>query len=178
MAKLDEKPKRELTNRQKMFCKEYLVDLNGTASAIRAGYSAKTAEVAASRLLSNVKISAAIHAEMGKRAQKTEITAERVIKELACMGLYDPAAVVAQPVTCPADIATLPEHVRRAIVGWSYDSSGNFVLKLADKKSALELIGRHLAMWRDVGSRENPAEMVHRVERVIVRAAQLANSED
>lgn len=177
MAKSGEKPKRGLTNKQKMFVREYLVDLNATQAAIRAKYSVGRASEIGSQLLRKTTIAAALQAEMDKRAHKTEINAERVIKELACMGLYDPAAMVEQPVTCPADIANLPEHVRRAIVGWSWDSSGNFVLKLADKKSALELIGRHLAMWRDVGSRENPAEMVHRVERVIMRA-QIADAED
>ena len=49
----------------------------------------------------------------------------------------------------PEDIPTLPEDVHRAIVGWSWDKAGNFTLKFADKKSALELRGRHMKLFTD-----------------------------
>ncbi|OMF98190.1 terminase small subunit [Paenibacillus sp. FSL R7-0337] len=69
-----------LTARHKLFVKEYLVDLNAKQAAIRAGYSAKTAEQQASRLLSNVKVQEAIRAAQDKRAAKVEITAEMVMQ--------------------------------------------------------------------------------------------------
>lgn len=69
-----------LTARQKFFVKEYLVDLNATQAAIRAGYSAKTAEQQASRLLSNVKVQEAIQEAQDKRAAKVDITAEMVLQ--------------------------------------------------------------------------------------------------
>lgn len=72
----------KLTARQKRFVIEYLVDLNATQAAIRAGYSPKTANEQAARLLANVSIQEAIQAAMKKREERTEITADRVIKEI------------------------------------------------------------------------------------------------
>ena len=150
---------RELTGKQKRFVEEYLCDLNATQAAIRAGYSAKTANEQAPRLLVNVSISAAIQAEMNKRSVRTEITADRVLREVSHMALYDPADIAGASVSGPQDIPSLPEDVRRAIIGWSWDKQGNFILKLSPKTPSLELLGRHLMIWRDVGSKDNPLTM-------------------
>lgn len=72
-----------LTPKQKRFCEEYLIDLNATQAAIRAGYSPKTAEQTASRLLRNVKVQEYIAKRQKELSRSTEITQERVIKELA-----------------------------------------------------------------------------------------------
>jgi phage terminase small subunit len=79
-----------LTPKQQRFVQEYLIDLNATQAAIRAGYSPRTAAEQGARLLTNVKISAAIAAAMQSRQQRTEITADRVLKELARVALLDP----------------------------------------------------------------------------------------
>ena len=68
-----------LTPRQHRFVLEYLVDLNATQAAIRAGYSAKTAYSQGQRLLKNVEVAAAIQAGMDKRAKRTEITQDYVL---------------------------------------------------------------------------------------------------
>lgn len=68
-----------LTNRKLTFIKEYLVDLNATSAAIKAGYSEKTAGQAGSRLLDDPEVSKEIQAEMDKRAEKTGITSEYVL---------------------------------------------------------------------------------------------------
>lgn len=72
----------KLTAKQQMFVKEYLVDLNATQAAIRAGYSAKTARQIGEENLSKPDVAAAVKVEMDKRAQKTEITAEEVLKSI------------------------------------------------------------------------------------------------
>lgn len=138
-----------LTDKQRRFAGEYLVDLNATQAAIRAGYSAKTAMQQGERLLRNVEIASAIAEAQHARSERTQITADRVLKELAAMALYDPAEIVQTPIDGPADIAKLPERVRRAIIGWSWDRNGNFVLKLSPKTPSLELIGRHLSLFKD-----------------------------
>lgn len=74
--------KTRLSPRQKIFVKEYLVDLNATQSAIRAGFSAKTAQEQSSRMLSNVMIQAEIQAEMDKRAEKVAVTAQDVLDSI------------------------------------------------------------------------------------------------
>jgi phage terminase small subunit len=139
----------EVTPRQSAFVREYLIDLNATQAAIRAGYSAKSAEVTASRLLSDAKVAAAVQAGMDKRANKLEISADRVLEEISRMAFYDPATLGISGIHGPADIAKLPEDVRRAIVGWSWDKAGNFTLKLADKLNALDKLGRHLKLFTD-----------------------------
>jgi phage terminase small subunit len=74
--------KAELTDRQERFCQEYLVDLNATQAAIRSGYSAKTADVQASRLLGNVQVQARVDALKKQRAMSTGITAEKVLTRI------------------------------------------------------------------------------------------------
>lgn len=123
------------------------MDLCATQAAIRAGYSPRSAEVTASRLLRNAKVAAAITEAQKARSERTEITQDRVLQELAAMAYYDPADLVSTPMNGPADIAKLPEHVRRAIIGWGWDRHGNFTLKLSRKTPALDLIGRHLGMF-------------------------------
>lgn len=75
--------KGKLTPKQQCFVDEYLIDLNATQAAIRAGYSPKTAAVQASRLLANAKVSAAVACAMAERSKRTGITQDRVLMELA-----------------------------------------------------------------------------------------------
>ena len=72
----------ELTPKQQAFVNEYLKDRNGKQAAIRAGYSPKTANEQASRLLTNVNVADAVKSKSKKIADKAEITAEWVLKEL------------------------------------------------------------------------------------------------
>lgn len=126
--------------------REYLIDLNATQAAIRAGYAAASAEVQGSRLLSNDKVAEQVKREMDKRGQRTGITADKVLQEIERMAMYDPKDLVG--VNSPEDIALLPEDVRRAIVGWSWDKMGNFLIKLA-KQPAIEMLGRHHKLFSD-----------------------------
>ena len=75
-----------MTPKQDAFVREYLIDLNATQAAIRAGYSVRTAEQAGSRLLSDVKISVAHKEAMDARAARVELSADRVLRELMLMG--------------------------------------------------------------------------------------------
>src|SRR6516164_9458787 len=74
-----------LTPKQSRFVEEYLVDLNGRRAVIRAGYSPnpKTTEVQASRLLSDAKVAGAVKEAMQARSRRTDVTADRVVGELA-----------------------------------------------------------------------------------------------
>jgi phage terminase small subunit len=74
--------KGELTDRQERFCQEYLVDLNATQAAMRAGYSAKTANEQGSRLLANVSVALHIDGLKKKRSESTGITAEKVLTRI------------------------------------------------------------------------------------------------
>ena len=72
----------KLTEKQKRFCEEYLIDLNATQSAIRSGYSVKTARQIAQRMLTNVDIQSYIQELREKQSKRTEITADKVLEEL------------------------------------------------------------------------------------------------
>lgn len=90
-----------LNAKQQRFVQEYLIDLNATQAAIRAGYSERTAQEQGSRLLSNVMVAAAVAEGIALRAGKLEITAEKVLRDLEEVrvlalkdGAYGPAAKV------------------------------------------------------------------------------------
>jgi len=83
MAKMANK---QLTQKQERFCLEYIIDFNGAAAAVRAGYSEKGSAVAACRLLTNVNIQTRIRSFKNERSKRTEVTADRVVQELARVG--------------------------------------------------------------------------------------------
>lgn len=161
---------KKLTPKQSTFVREYLIDLNGTQAAIRAGYSERSANRIATEFLRETPhVAQAVQEAMENRAKRTEIDGERVLREIACMAFFDPAALAERPLSGPQDIPALPEEVRRAIVGWSWDRNGNFVLKLADKGRALEQYGRHLKLFTDVVEHKGLDELGERLARARAR---------
>jgi len=139
---------RTLNIKNALFVAEYLLDLNATRAAIRAGYSAKTAGAIGHELLKKPEIADAIEEAMAARAQRLNISQDDVIRELSRMAFFDPARIAGQPMSGPEDIALLPEDIRRSIIGWGWDKAGNFTLKLAPKTPALQLIGQHLGIFK------------------------------
>jgi phage terminase small subunit len=119
----------KLTPKQELFVQEYLVDLNATQAAIRAGYSAKTAEQQASRLLSNVKISALVAQGKAEQLKRAGLTGDWVIRKLI-------------------------KNVRRAMqLEQVLDSDGNptgeYRYEGAVANKALELLGKHKGLFTD-----------------------------
>lgn len=90
----------ELTTRQQRFVDEYLVDLNGTQAAIRAGYSAKTAAEQSYDLLRRPHIAAAVATGQAALQDRTQVTAARVIQEIAMIAFADPRELVETKVGC------------------------------------------------------------------------------
>lgn len=159
---------KKLTPKQKMFVTEYLVDLNATKAAERAGYSAKTAQVQGSRLLSNAMVSAAIAEKQGKRFEKLEITAERVLGELALLGFANMMdyITVGENGAARVDLSKLTRDQAAAINEITVeeftertgeDGEGKPIFenvkrtkfKLSDKRGALVDLGRHLKLFTD-----------------------------
>lgn len=97
----------KVTDKQQRFVDEYLVDLNATQAAIRAGYSERTAVAQASRLLRNVNVAAAIAERQAKLSDKAEITQDRVVAELAALSFYDPADIVKDGIDGPEDLSLI-----------------------------------------------------------------------
>lgn len=151
-----------LTAKQMRFVDEWLIDFNGKQAAIRAGYSAKTAEATASRLLRNVKVQAEISRRQKDLQRRTEVTQERVIMELARLAFAnaadfvtvrerkietaDGSVVVDSAVVKHTSELTVDQQA--AIAGIKQGANG-VELKLCDKLKALELLGRHMGMFTD-----------------------------
>ena len=161
----------KLTAKQEAFVKEYLIDLNATQAAIRAGYSVNRASELGYQLLQKTTVSKAIARAMEERSKRTGITADMVINELATIAFAngtDFAKVVERPMILnnsyvkdpdtgqmrtyttveliPTD--KLPEDKRKAIASIK---EGKYGIEVAscDKVKALELLGRHLGMFKD-----------------------------
>lgn len=151
---------KKLTAKQRAFVQEYMVDLNATQAAIRAGYSVDTANVIASENLAKPYIQEALQEAMAAREQRTEITADRVLKEYARLGFFDPRNLF-NPDGSPKEIQELDDDTAAVLAGLDvmeiYEGTGEnrqFVgyskkYKLADKKGALDSIAKHLGMFTD-----------------------------
>jgi len=146
----------DLNERQKKFCREYIVDLNGKQAAIRAGYSAKTAEVKGSQLLSLVKVKVYIEELMEKRGERTKVTADMVISELSKVAFHDIRKFYNDDGTLKGitdlddDSASILSSfkTRKENKGDSdYDIIEEY--KRQDKMKALELLGKHFGIFTD-----------------------------
>lgn len=146
--------KRQLSEQRQRFVDEYLIDLNGTQAAIRAGYSPKTANEQASRLLANVSIQQAIAEHMAERSKRTGINQDRVVLELAKIAFVKMTDVVDSdtgeilPNASDDDLACI-ESVKFKQSDNQYGGSIEREVKLSPKIKALELLGKHLGMWND-----------------------------
>lgn len=144
----------KLTDKQQMFCEEYLIDLNATQAAIRAGYSTKTANEQASRLLTNVNIRAYIDKKMAERSRRLGITADRVLNELAKIGFCNATDLINTNNATVKESATADDTaaIQSVKVKTMSSDNGDMVereIRLYDKTKSLELIGKHLGMFKD-----------------------------
>lgn len=154
------------------FIREFLIDLNATQAAIRAGYSRKTARQQASRLLTKVNIRLALKAAMDARRERVGITADSILEEFKTIGFSDVGELFRQPVdaagkpTGPMEIKPLidwPAELRRAIGSIKVkhypertDKDGNvwqlehdiIEIKFWDKQTALRAMGEHIDLFK------------------------------
>lgn len=149
-----------LTDKQKRFVEEYLVDLNATQAAIRAGYSERTAQEQSSRLLSNVMVQEAVQKAVANRSARTEITQDRVLRELAAIGFsrttdYVNITKEGYVKLTPTDV--LSDEQQRAVASIKEGKYG-VELRLHDKLGALQLIGRHIGMFTGKETQQDDIE--------------------
>lgn len=155
-----------LTDKQQRFVAEYLVDLNATQAAIRAGYSVNTAEQQGSRLLSNAKVAEAVSKGQAARSERTKIDADWVLSRLAeeadadVADLYDESGNL-------LPVHQWPAIWRKGLVAGldveEIRSDGVVVgtirkVKLSDRIKRIELIGKHVGVqaFRDQVGVGNP----------------------
>ncbi|ABS40889.1 terminase small subunit [Clostridium botulinum] len=162
----------KLTHKQKKFCDEYLIDLNVTQAAVRSGYSKKYAMAHAYELLDKPKIKEYIDKKIKDREKRTEITQDFVLKELYAIAKSNGsnyAKVVQKSYIKPVydkegnkideeevfykDVELtltddLPEDKKKAIAAIKQTKFG-IAVESCDKVKALELLGKHLGMFKD-----------------------------
>lgn len=154
-----------MTDKQERFCQEYMIDLNATKAAIRAGYSPKTAREQAARLLSKVNIQGRIEQLQAEQSRRTGISADRVLRELAKVAFANAGDIIDADATLkedasPDDLAAV-QSVRVKVFG---QDGVEREIKLADKLKALDLLGRHIGLFS--GS-ANGAEALSHAARLL-----------
>lgn len=140
----------KLKDKRQKFVEEYLIDLNATQAAIRAGYSEKTAKSIGQRLLTFVDVQKAIQEAQNQRSERVQITQDDVLRDLQelrdiCMGRK--SIVVTDTV----------KNSQEGTVN-SVDSPV-FCFEPTAANKALELLGKHLGMFKDrvdITSGDNP----------------------
>lgn len=159
MRKLQTRP---LTTKQRVFVAEYLLDLNAREAAIRAGYSPRSAgHIAYNLLHRSPPVTEAIKEAMAARAERVNITAERVLKEFARIAFADirrftewgPEGVKVKSFTTLSD----DDAAAVAEVHAVSSAGGKPKIKLHDKKAALVMIARHLGL---IGKQFNSAPVL------------------
>lgn len=171
--------------KQKTFCREYLKDLNATAAAERAGYSKKTARSFGQRLLTKVDIQFEVSRLMNEREKRTEITIDKVLRELAICGFTDIRNyldVNAAGLVKVKNLEGLPPEMTRAIKkikqrttirhepgGGAKIQDAHLEFELYDKMVALDKIGNHLGMFN---KKESEADEIDLSEIADILTAQ------
>lgn len=143
-----------MTKKQEKFCEEYMVDLNATQAAIRAGYSTKSAHSIATENLQKPAVRAHVDAALAEQSKRTGVTADRVVRELARVAFansqdvvnYDDATV--RPDAARDDTAAVAS-VRVKTIPTKDGPGVEREVKMHDKLKALELLGRRLGLFTD-----------------------------
>ena len=146
-----------LTDKMRVFAFEYLVDLNGTRAAIAAGYSKKTASVAASKLLAHPVIKAVIGKAQRERLEGCKLESSRVLQELVYCAMRDPIDLCGEDGHIEVnDLSKIPEQIRRCIDSlkvrrYTNQETGEITdtieLKLTSKLAAVEMAMKHLGLF-------------------------------
>ncbi|WP_447872006.1 terminase small subunit [Serratia fonticola] len=148
-----------LTDKQEMFCREYLIDLNATQAAIRAGYSEKTANRIAAQLLSKLDIQNRIAELKAQRNEQVNIDAAYVLRRLVEIDQMDVLDIVRDDLSLKP-VSEWPMSWRRYISGFDlaemFENTGEDggkelagimkKIKWPDKVKNLELLGKHVAV--------------------------------
>lgn len=137
-----------LTEKQKRFVEEYMKDLNATQAAIRAGYSKKTAYSIGDENLKKPEVQAALKKAIDNRSERTQITQDMVLRELAGIAFANGADYVRveNGSVQVRDTAALSDG-KRAAIALIREGRDGVEVRTYDKLKALELLGKHLGLF-------------------------------
>lgn len=162
---MEKEPK--LTDKQRMFCEEYMIDFNATKAAIRSGYSQKTAQEIGAQNLSKLIIQNYISEKIKNQSKRLEISSDRVILEIARLAFVDVRKIFDSEGKLK-DITTIDDDTSAAISSFEVDdlkayneesdSYGKIgeakKIKLYDKIRALEMLAKHFGMFEKDNSQK------------------------
>ena len=148
-----------LSAKRQAFCREYVIDYNATAAAIRAGYSPKSAHNIAKELLKIESVTAEVERLKAEESRRTGVTKERIMRELARLAFVDPAAVMDNdgeywPDAEEADRACVNRVKYRKFPDGSIERE----VGISDKTKALELLGKMIGAF-DGSQRANQVKL-------------------
>lgn len=162
-----------ITAKQRLFALEYMVDFNATQAAIRAGYSEKTAEQQASRLLRNVKVEKFISTLQKERESDCIMKVEdlqKMIHDRINVSVYDYANFTAGGVMFK-DVAEIPKNIRPFIKEQYYDpNKGGWVIKLDDLTKYIDMLVK-INGWYEKDNKQKgelSGEVVFKQTQIIV----------
>ncbi len=177
-AKVDSK---ELTDKEKRFCEEYVIDLNGKQAAIRSEYgnNPHTSSSAAIRLLKKQTVQDYIAVLAKKKSSKLELTADRVLKEIMKLAFsnmedYSGIGIDGEPFLDMSNISRDQFAAVTELTSETYIDKGTkkkvkkSKIKLSDKTKNLELLGRHLKLFTD--KVEHGGELIGFLQEAIQKA--------
>lgn len=154
-----------MTDRDKRFAEEYIVDLNASAAAIRAGYSPKTAKDAAAWIREDnpqkPQVKAMVERLMAERSRRTGITADRVLTEIAKIAFVNADDVIDFE---SGKVKQNAKRVDKAAIQSITNKTGKIEeheVKLMDKTRALELLGKHLGMFTENLKVDGAVPVIH-----------------
>lgn len=178
---------RKLTPKQQRFVAEYLVDLNATQASIRAGYSKKMASRIGYQLLEKTRVQEALREAKEKQQQRTNITADDVLRELFRLATFDPRKLF-NPDGTPKKITELDDDTAACVGGLDIvermagDKENPEIesikkVKVWDKNAALEKLCKHLQLYapeqiEHTGKDGDPIQHDHTHDHQISAAAQ------
>ena len=153
---------RGLTPKQARFTEEFLIDLNASAAAKRAGYTGRWIGSQAWQLLQKTPIQEAIHKAAALRSKRTLITADMVLAGLYRIAFFDPADIFNDDGTLKK-LSSIPKPIRQAIAGMKFSEGKVIEIKLPEKVRAYELLGKHRRLWTDVVKHEGDINIRERI---------------
>lgn len=171
----------KLTDKQELFCREYLIDLNATQAAIRAGYKESSAQEQSSRLLSNVMVQGYIMELKQQRNDRNKIDADYVLKRLVEIDQMD----IADILTPSGDFLPIKEWPRTwrttlsgldiAIIGSGDTEAIMKKIKWPDKTKNLELLGKHISVQAFKEKTETTVNMADEMASLMKEISDEAN---
>lgn len=139
--------KTTLNSKQQAFCREYILDRNGKQAAIRAGYSPKTAENQASRLLSNDKVKEYVRELEAPIIAKNGVERDDVLTHLCYLTTLDITDAIPEDGRFTLQtLKDLPKEMRQCIRGWKFNAQGDLEVKWADPDKAWDTLARHFGI--------------------------------